>query len=91
MQPDHVLSQAEAQGKMNNKTTLYELCILGLCSSGIGFKIESLRSRTFSWETSEASSWLSQWLYTSDMQIYKQIQEENAKFTVTIITRTDAF
>lgn len=58
VQPDHVLSQAEEQGKTNSKAALYELCVLGLFSSAIGFKTESLGSRPFSWETSEASSWL---------------------------------
>lgn len=52
VQPDHVLcsSHAEARGKMNNKITLHELCVLGLCSSAIRFKTEPLRSRPFNWE-----------------------------------------
>lgn len=58
VRPDHVLSHTEAQGKMNNKATLQELCVLGLCSSAIRFKTESLRSKPFSWEASGASSCL---------------------------------
>lgn len=44
IQPDHVLrsSHAEAQGKMNKKTALYELYALGLCPSAISFKTEPL-------------------------------------------------
>lgn len=93
VQPDHVLcnSHTQAQGKMSNQTTLYELYVLGLCSSAIIFKTEPLRTKPFNWEASEASSWLSLLSYTYDVQIYEQIQEEITKLTVTNVTRMDVF
>lgn len=62
VRPDHVLrsSHAEAQGKMNNKTALYELYALGLCPLPLALRLNhwfNEKSRPFNWEASEASSW----------------------------------